>query len=127
DSNSWALAAKVLECGGLPERLGIVADEPQALRAALARGLEADLLVTIGGVSAGTHDLVPGTLAELGVETVFHGLRLKPGKPAFFGLRTTAGRTSRVFGLPGNPASAFTTFDLLVAPLLQRLGGAEPA
>jgi molybdopterin molybdotransferase len=93
----------------------------------LPRGLQcADVLVTIGGVSQGTHDLVHGTLASLGVRTIFHGIELKPGKPTFFGVRERAGGDQFVFGLPGNPASSFTVFDLLVRPLLLALAGADP-
>jgi molybdopterin molybdotransferase len=88
---------------------------------------EADVLLTIGGVSKGTHDLVHGTLNELGVEEVFHGVALKPGKPTFFGERTAGGRKVFVFGLPGNPASSFTVFDLLVRPLLRSIAGAAQA
>lgn len=127
ESNSWALAAQVTECGGEPLRLGIAPDEPAALRAALARGLdEADVLLTIGGVSVGTHDLVHATLAELGVAAGFHGLLLKPGKPTFFGVREHGGARQYVFGLPGNPASTFTVFDLLVRPLLVAWLGGDP-
>lgn len=125
ESNSWALAAQVEECGGEAARLGVAPDEPQALRALLQRGLaDADVLVTIGGISKGTHDLVHGTLQELGVRTEFHGLDLKPGKPTYFGL-ADAGRRRWVFGLPGNPASSFTVFDLLVRPLLRALQGGD--
>ncbi|MBX3463332.1 MAG: molybdopterin molybdotransferase MoeA [Planctomycetes bacterium] len=129
ESNSWALAAQVHETGASARRLGIAADEPAALRALLERALAtADVVLTIGGVSQGTHDLVHGTLAELGVRRVFHGLDLKPGKPTFFGVRDAAVGARFVFGLPGNPASAFTVFDLLVQPLLrQLLGEAVPA
>ena len=128
ESNSWALAAQVHEAGAVATRLGIAADEPAALRALLEQGLAtADVLITIGGVSKGTHDLVHGTLAALGVQTIFHGIELKPGKPTFFGRREHAGRVQYVFGLPGNPASSFTVFDLLVRPLLQRLVGAPVA
>lgn len=128
ESNSWALAAQVRECGGEPLRLGIAADEPVALRALLQRGLaEADVLVTIGGISKGTHDLVHGTLGELGVATQFHGIDLKPGKPSYFGTAPAGGTTRYVFGLPGNPASSFTVFDLLVRPLLLALQGVPPA
>lgn len=122
ESNSHALAVQVAECGGTALRLGIAPDEEQPLRALLARGLaEADVLVTIGGVSKGTHDLVHTTLAALGVQPVFHGIQLKPGKPTFFGI---APQARAVFALPGNPASCFTVFDLLVRPWLQRLCGA---
>jgi molybdenum cofactor synthesis domain-containing protein len=124
ESNSWALAAQVSACGAVARRLGVAPDEPKALRALLQRGLDgADVLLTIGGVSMGTHDLVHGTLAELGVQRVFHGLDLKPGKPTFFGTRDAAGGARFVFGLPGNPASSFTVFDLLVQPLLRQLLG----
>jgi molybdopterin molybdotransferase len=126
DSNSWALAAQVEECGAHAERLGVARDEPESLRSLLEHGLAGDVLLTIGGVSKGTHDLVHGTLQQLGVEPSFHGIELKPGKPTFFGLRTAGARTVSVFGLPGNPASCFTVFDLLVRPLLQRLLGGAP-
>lgn len=125
ESNSWALAAQVTECGGTALRLPIAPDEPAALRALLQDALaRADVVLTIGGVSKGTHDLVHGTLQELAVRQVFHGLDLKPGKPTFFGARDAAlGGARFVFGLPGNPASTFTVFDLLVQPLLRRLQG----
>lgn len=120
DSNAWALAAQVIECGGAPLALGIARDERADLEQRLRRGLaEADVVLTIGGVSKGTHDLVHGTLADLGVQEVFHGIALKPGKPTFFGVCDQRGATVHVFGLPGNPASCFTVFDLLVAPLLR--------
>ncbi len=124
DSNSQALAAQVRECGGEAISLGIVGDRADELRAALARGLaEADLLITIGGVSKGSHDLVHGALSDLGVEQRFHGIALKPGKPTFFGRQGSPESGCFVFGLPGNPASCVTVFDLLVRPLLLRLGG----
>ncbi len=128
ESNSWALAAQVAACGGEPVRLGVAPDAAGPLRELLLRGLQdADVLITIGGISKGTHDLVHGTLAELGVHTEFHGLDLKPGKPTYFGHHDAAGQRRFVFGLPGNPASSFTVFDLLVRPLLLRwLGAAVP-
>ncbi len=126
DSNSFALAAQVEESGGEASRLGIAPDARAPLSALLERALAAaDVVLTIGGVSAGTHDLVHECLRELGVEGVFHGIALKPGKPTFFGVRR-GGRGTFVFGLPGNPASCYTVFDLLVRPLLARLCGAPP-
>ncbi|MCC7395723.1 MAG: molybdopterin molybdotransferase MoeA [Planctomycetes bacterium] len=130
ESNSWALAAQIEACGGEALRLGIAPDEPVALQRLLGQGLAtADVLVTIGGVSKGTHDLVHGALAALGMQTVFHGIDLKPGKPTLFGtIASGAAATDAprwVFGLPGNPASTFTVFDLLVRPLLLRLAGGE--
>jgi molybdopterin molybdotransferase len=78
-------------------------------------------------VSKGTHDLVHGTLSALGVAAHFHGIELKPGKPTFFGSKSDGGARIYVFGLPGNPASCFTVFDLLVRPLLHALLGAGEA
>lgn len=133
NSNAYALAAQVEASGGEPRLLGIAPDDPKSLRQCLERGLaEADILLTIGGVSKGTHDLVHDLLTELSVERIFHGVALKPGKPVFFGCRyeterqgvTRLAQRTYVFGLPGNPASTFTVFDLLVRPLLGYLGGA---
>lgn len=127
ESNSWALAAQVCEVGAIATRLGIAPDSEPELRALLQQGLDsADVLITIGGVSKGTHDLVHGTLQSLGVREQFHGIELKPGKPTFFGVRERAEGPQFVFGLPGNPASSFTVFDLLVRPLLLRMVGADP-
>jgi molybdopterin molybdotransferase len=127
ESNSWALAAQVLECGGVATRLGIAPDEVKGLRAMLVTALDdADIVLTIGGISKGTHDLVHATLAELGVATEFHGIKLKPGKPTYFGTRQVGERRQYVFGLPGNPASTFTVFDLLVRPMLSRWLGGDP-
>lgn len=125
NSNSHALAAQVSQAGGEPLSLGIARDQEPELRAALAKGLDqAEVLLTIGGVSKGTHDLVHRLLEELFVEEVFHGVAIKPGKPTFFG-RVSGNAPRFVFGLPGNPASCFTMFELLVAPLLARLAGAQ--
>lgn len=125
NSNAHALAAQIDEAGGRVVDLGIARDEESDLRQRLERGLrEARILLTIGGVSKGSHDLVHGTLQALGVAPVFHGIQLKPGKPTFFGVRGTGAERRYVFGLPGNPASCFTVFDLLARPLLAALAGA---
>ena len=132
NSNAYALAAQVQVAGGQALLLGISPDDEPGLRELIGGGLEkADILLTIGGVSKGTHDLVHGLLKESGVDEIFHGVALKPGKPVFFGCRQDAPQTgvtglpkkTYVFGLPGNPASAFTVFDLLVRPLLAWLTG----
>jgi molybdopterin molybdotransferase len=96
-----------------------VADDQQALREALERGLAADVLVTSGGVSVGEHDLVRAAERELGVEEVFWRVSIKPGKPVSFGVR---GETL-VFGLPGNPVSALVGCELFVKPALRALQG----
>ena len=100
-----------------------VADEEEALRTALERGLAADVLVTSGGVSVGEHDLVRAAERELGVEEVFWRVSIKPGKPVSFGVRGAA----LVFGLPGNPVSALVGCELFVKPALRALQGlADP-
>jgi molybdopterin molybdotransferase len=99
------------------------ADEESALRRALELGLEADVLVTSGGVSVGEHDLVREAERELGVEEVFWRVSIKPGKPVSFGVRGE----SLVFGLPGNPVSALVGSELFVKPALRaREGIADP-
>ena len=126
NSNSPMLAALATECGTTVNDLGIVRDDEDALRRAISRGLEADVLVLSGGVSAGVLDLVPEMLAELGVEQVFHKVRLKPGKPLWFGLcKGGDSRPCLVFGLPGNPVSSFVCFTLFVRPALASLAGIQ--
>ena len=124
NSNGPMLAAAVTLLGGEPIPLGVAADRPEAIRAAVAKGLAADVLVLSGGVSAGDLDLVPGILAACGVDEVFHKVRLKPGKPVWFGrLARPAGESpTLVFGLPGNPVSSLVCFELFVRPALAILG-----
>jgi molybdopterin molybdotransferase len=119
ESNSAALAAALADAGAEVERLRPVHDDPAAHREALARGLEADLLVTTGGVSVGPHDLVRAALVELGVEEVFWRVAVKPGKPVAFGVRSG----TPVFGLPGNPVSSLVGFELFVRPAVLALQG----
>ena len=123
ESNGLMLSAALAAVGAEVERQPAVEDDPAAHRAALARGLEADVLVTSGGVSVGPHDLVRTIESELGVEEVFWGVAVKPGKPVSFGVR---GRTL-VFGLPGNPVSSLVGAELFVKPALLALQGlADP-
>ena len=119
--NGVILAAQLASAGAEVERLEPVADDLAAHRRALEVGLEADVLVTSGGVSVGPHDLVRSVGAELGVEEVLWGVAVKPGKPLWFGVR---GETL-VFGLPGNPVSSLVCFELFVRPALLALQGAE--
>lgn len=123
NSNAYALWAQVLAARGHAEYLGLLPDEPDALRAALARGLAADILVVSGGISMGELDLVPGALEELGVRIVFRWVRVRPGRPTLFGVREReaaagpgASARTLVFGLPGNPLSTLFGFDQYVLP-----------
>jgi molybdopterin molybdotransferase len=124
NSNGPMLVAQAARAGASPRYLGIARDDEEHLRSSIREGLSAaDVLVLAGGVSAGKLDLAPQVLADLGVETHFHKVRMKPGKPLLFG---TAGNVL-VFGLPGNPVSSFVGFELFVRPALRVLGGhADP-
>jgi molybdopterin molybdotransferase len=117
NGNSFLLLAQVARAGGVPRQLAIARDRLDSLRALAARGLESDVLVLSGGVSAGKLDLVPGVLQELGVTAHFHKVEMKPGKPLFFGTRDR----TLVFGLPGNPVSSLVCFELFVRPALRKL------
>ncbi|MHB1399230.1 MAG: molybdopterin molybdotransferase MoeA [Trichloromonadaceae bacterium] len=119
NSNSWSLAAAVLELGGVPLQLGIARDTRESLREKLAIGLQADLLITSAGVSAGDLDLVREVLAELGVEQVFWKVDIKPGRPIAFAVKGAV----PVFSLPGNPVATLVTFEEFVRPALLKIMG----
>jgi len=126
ESNGVALAALVRQAGGAPRLAPPVGDDLEATTAALDAALAgADLVLTVGGVSVGDHDVVRPALERLGVALDFHKVAIKPGKPLTFGARPGAAGAApvRVLGLPGNPASALTTFALYGAPLLRALQG----
>jgi len=123
EANSVILRGAAVEAGAEARVLDAVADDPDAHRRALAAALAADVVVTSGGVSVGPHDLVRPVGADLGVEEVFWGVAVKPGKPLWFGARGA----TLVFGLPGNPVSALVGFHLFVRPALLALQGhADP-
>jgi molybdopterin molybdotransferase len=108
----------------MAELAPLAADDPVLTRAAILGALgSADLLVTIGGVSVGRHDLVRPALESAGAQLDFWKVRIKPGKPLVFG---SAGRT-RILGLPGNPVSAQLTFALFGLPLLRAMLGQTPS
>jgi molybdopterin molybdotransferase len=119
ESNGLMLAALIGGAGAVVVAPEQVADDAGSHEAALARGLEADVLVTSGGVSVGPHDLVRGTLAGLGAVEVFWGVAMRPGKPLSF---ATRGETL-VFGLPGNPVSSLVGALLFLLPALRALQG----
>jgi molybdopterin molybdotransferase len=124
NSNAYMIAAQVMDAGGEPWVLPPVADRLDAATAAIREGLRADVLVLIGGVSVGEYDVVRDALAAAGVTLDFWKVRMKPGKPVAF---ARAGAVP-VLGLPGNPVSAWVTFELFVRPGLRRmLGDPSPA
>jgi len=119
NSNGPALTAMAVEAGAAAAYLGIARDRKASLAGKLARGKGADILVLSGGVSVGDYDLVKDELQAAGVRPVFWQVRIKPGKPVFFGVR---GR-QLVFGLPGNPTSAMVAFLLFVRPAVETMLG----
>jgi molybdopterin molybdotransferase len=126
NSNGPMLIAQVARAGGIPRFLGIARDEPAHLRSIIAEGLQADVLLLSGGVSAGQLDLVPGVLAELDVTPHFHKIAMKPGKPLLFATQVRNDRTTIVFALPGNPVSSLVCFELFVRPALRALMALPP-
>lgn len=119
NSNAYSLAAALAAAGCEPQRLPIVRDRLDEVRAGLREAAGADLLLTLGGVSVGDYDLVGEALRAEGFAIDFHKVAIKPGKPLLFG-RSAA---MPVIGLPGNPVSSFVTFEVFVRPCLNRLRG----
>ncbi len=123
NSNAWSLAAQVERAGGVPEIQPIARDNHDSTRTAIERGLEADLLILSGGVSAGKYDIVEAVFSELGATFYFDRVKIQPGQPLVFG----SVKGKQFFGLPGNPASTMVTFELFARAALELLGGATVA
>jgi molybdopterin molybdotransferase len=121
NSNAWSLAVQVRRAGGEPEILPIARDSYESTRTSIERGLEADLLLLSGGVSAGKYDIVERVLADLGAKFFFARVKIQPGQPLVFG----AIGAKFFFGLPGNPASTMVTFELFARAAIERLAGLD--
>ncbi len=124
ESNRTMLGALVGSCGAQPLKLPLVADDLESTHAAVRDAIsQCDALVTTGGASVGDHDWVRAAVDAAGGSVAFWKVAIKPGKPFIFG--SVAGKP--LFGLPGNPVSAFVTFLLFVRPaLLRMMGGQGP-
>lgn len=120
ESNSVLLRAIVEKWGGTVAQVRHCPDEAQAIEAAFRDALQFEVLIVLGGVSVGARDLVKPSLKAIGAQTDLWRVAVKPGKPFLFG---RAGDCA-IFGLPGNPVSAFVTFLLFVRPAMLRLMGA---
>jgi len=129
NSNAIMLASQVRHAGGEPVLLGIARDDEAEMKSLFEQGLQCDLLILSGGVSSGKKDLAPGILAEVGVREIFHKVRLKPGKPCWFGLhnKQNSDQATFVFGLPGNPVSSFVCFELFARSVIEQLGHIPPS
>jgi molybdopterin molybdotransferase len=123
------MAAQVARAGGSPEILPIARDNYDSTRSMIERGLEADLLLLSGGVSAGKYDIVEKVLADLGAEFFFDRVKIQPGQPVVYGSIRKDGPTrgKQFFGLPGNPASTMITFEVFARAAVELLGGADDA
>ena len=129
NSNTYSIAAQVRHHGGIPKILGVAQDNEDALMEGLQQGLDADMLITTGGVSMGDYDVVKDVLAKHG-ELIFWKVRIKPGKPVTFSRiksRGTGGVTRNTLhlGLPGNPVSAMITFELFARPAILKMMGRQ--
>ncbi len=127
NSNSYSVAALIKRYGGVPRILGIALDTEDSLVAAIRRGLDADMLITSGGVSLGDYDVVKDVLAQEG-EIGFWTVRMKPGKPLAFGTipgseRQGVPRMIPHLGLPGNPVSSMVTFEIFARPAIFKMMG----
>ncbi len=127
NSNTYSVAALVQRYGGIPKILGIALDSEDSLVTRLRQGLDTDMLITTGGVSAGDYDIVKDVLAKEG-EITFWTVRMKPGKPLAFGTIKgigKAGATKSIpqLGLPGNPVSSMVTFELFARPAILKMMG----
>ena len=123
NSNAWSIAAQVARAGGDPHILSIARDNYESTRALVEQGLEADMLLLSGGVSAGKYDIVERVLADLGAEFFFDRVLIQPGQPLVFG----KARGKFFFGLPGNPGSTMVTFEVFARAAVELLGGANEA
>jgi molybdopterin molybdotransferase len=121
-SNSFALAALVQGCGGVPVPLPIAPDEPKALQEVAATASGIDLLVTTGGASVGEHDLIREALGETGLVLDFWQIAMRPGKPLMVGNF----RGTPMIGLPGNPVSTMVCSLLFLKPAIEKLSGLVP-
>ena len=119
NSNSVAMESLFTAWGGAATDLGVAPDEVMAVEACFNAGRGADVIVPVGGASVGDHDVVKSAFVNAGGQLIFEKVRVKPGKPTWFGKLGNAW----VVGLPGNPASAIVCAALFVKPLIQTLGG----
>jgi molybdopterin molybdotransferase len=119
NSNSIMLISLLRKLGCDVTDLGVAPDQPDAVRDALKRGMQHELLFVTGGMSMGTYDYVPRMVRELGADLKITKLRIKPGKPFVYAQTPTG----HVFGLPGNPVSAFVCAVRLASRLIARLCG----
>ncbi len=121
DANSYSLSALVEMNGGIAIRIGIIRDDPGAMRKALKNASRSDIIVLSGATSVGGRDYIPALVEEMG-EILVHGVAMRPGRPVGFGVINK----KLVFMLPGSPVAAMFAFEVFVRPAMQKMIGAEP-
>ncbi|OPZ99658.1 MAG: Molybdopterin molybdenumtransferase [Bacteroidetes bacterium ADurb.Bin408] len=120
NSNAYQLIGQLQSIGIEPDYMGIVEDSEEATYRAITDALKKnDVVLMTGGISMGDYDFVPSVLKRAGVNILVHSIAIKPGKPTLFGKKDKA----FIFGLPGNPVSSFTTFELFAKPFIQAMSG----
>ncbi len=123
NSNGHQLVAQVKRVGAIPDYVGIAEDSEEVTYNTISKTLNKnDIVLLTGGVSMGDFDFVPEIMVKCGVDIKFKSLAVKPGKPTIFG---TFNNDKFIFGLPGNPVSSYTQFEILVKPLIGKLMGAS--
>lgn len=121
NSNAWSMAVQVRAAGGHPQILPIARDNYESTRGLIERGLDHDLLLLSGGVSAGKYDIVERVLTDFGAKFFFNRVLVQPGQPLVFG----TARGKFFFGLPGNPASTMVTFEVFAKAAVELLTGSH--
>jgi molybdopterin molybdotransferase len=121
NSNGHQLVAQIIKANAEPNYFGIVKDTEEATLEAISGALvKNDIIILTGGVSMGDYDYVPAVMKNLGIQILFDSIAIQPGKPTKFGVKDG----KLVFGLPGNPVSAYLQFEILVKPVIQKMMGA---
>jgi molybdopterin molybdotransferase len=118
-ANSYSLYSQVIKSGAIPLNLGIARDDAKDLEQKIEKGLNANLILTSGGVSVGKYDLVKSVLERLGMDLKFHKVAMRPGRPLLFGII----KGIPFFGLPGNPVSSMVGFEIFVKPAIWKILG----
>lgn len=122
DSNTYTIASLLTSLGIRPKSVSLLPDDPETIERCVREGLDSDILVLSGGVSMGSLDLIPSILEKCGVKNRFHKIKIKPGKPFWFGTK----EKTAVFALPGNPFSVQVCAKIFLEPYILRFQGLQP-
>jgi len=122
NSNGHMLLSLFRDMGIKARYLGIAKDEEKILTKKIMEGFNYDIFLISGGVSMGDYDLIPAVLGKCGVKKMFHKIKIKPGKPVFFGIK----ENRLIFGIPGNPVSTYLVFLILIKPVIDKMMGKKP-